>query len=183
MDNGKKREVIEAQKKSSSKKGSWFKEDLSDIGGRIVSDVIIPKIKDGIYNSVSLLLYKEIRGNTKPSNSKGTLVEFTDYNKQYTTTTTSNYIAGSSKPIFKDVLFEAPEAATQCWYELHDILIREGKLTVTWYYQAANAKAELNPSFEHYGWKHIGDAPQILKKIVEGVEFYIIAMPPIRPLV
>lgn len=185
MDNDNKRKVLDSTNKSLSK-GFFNKEDLNDVGGKIVSDIIVPKIKSSILSAVSIILYREDKTNPNSTTKSPNGFQIFEYNKQYQVPTAqtikNNYMAGSKRPIFKDVLFTSPEEATAVWYQLHDILQRDGFLTLGQYYDKCQADITYVPAMENYGWRHIGDTPTILTQVNEGNTYYVIPMTPIRPL-
>lgn len=184
MDNEKKRQTIsrdKPQRKELSK--GQIKEDLIDIGGRWVSDVIIPKLKDAASCGLDLILYKEIRhGSGTQTNKHLNVVEFTDYNKPYNR---NNFLAGSNtKWHFQDVIFNTPEEAAYAWYEMRDLVKAQGYIDLnTYYHDICSADVDVPYTFANYGWTFVGganDNPPVVSKYINGKTCYTIALPQIR---
>lgn len=182
-----KRRATLARKPESKK--DQFKEDMIDIGARIGKEVIWPKVKDAISGAVDMVLYKEVR--TRGNSNKLNVIDFTNYNAISTpqnqipnpgVPVRNNYQAGSRNWRFEDVLFDSAEEATQVWYQLHDILQREYRLSINRYYDVCRADVQVPHTMEAFGWTYIGDSPSILQKQFGNDFKYIIAMPNIRNL-
>ena len=179
MDNKPRRTI---KRKSST--GGHLKEDLADMGGRIFTEVLIPKGKDILSNTLDYLLYGEVRGRNS-TNKPLNVIDFTDYTKSYNqarpqTPVRNNYLAGSRDWQFEEVMFASEQEAIDTFYELKDVLAREGRLNVNRYYDICRAKVEVPHTMENYGWVDIGQQPRIFKKLFGNEWMYIIHLPNIR---
>lgn len=167
------------------KKKSHIKEDFADMGGRILSEVLIPKAKDILSNTIDYLLYGEVRGRNS-TNKPLNVIDFTDYNKQYNqarvqTPVRNNYLAGSRDWQFEDVLFVSKQEAYDAFYIMKDIIAKEGSINLNRYYHdVCHADVNIPWTYENYGWIDIGDQPRVLSRMFGNEMRYIIHLPNIR---
>lgn len=175
----KEREVISRSKTRKAR----MKSDLIGIATKAWNDVVKPKIKDTIFNTIEFFIYGEVRGRGSGYTRTSNQVSWSDYTKMFNNppqTAPSNqndYRAGSRNQFdFKDVLFDSAEEAIDGFYQLKDILDREHRLTANRYYDVFKAKVRVPHTFEDFGWIDIGQSPNILE--CEGR--YIIKLPQIR---
>ena len=184
--NGK--EVVEREKKSpvvksavSSKKqgigrkfaDTFLADNAKDVKTYIFSDVIVPTIRDGLFDVISgglsMILYGDSRSARRGSRSTGSYVNYSSYSspskKERPKPVSSNRFA------YNDIIFETRSDAVDVKETMMDILDQFNVVSVADYYELAG----LDSSFtdQKYGWKSLDNVT--LSRDGDG---YKLRMPP-----
>ena len=160
--------VISGSATSQKKTGlSKFAESMiatsaSDLGSWILSDVIVPKVKDTISSivtgGINMLLY----GKNTPSSS-GTTLSKVSYGSFYSSKNTELLRAGTNNPVFDydNIVFDNRGDAEAVLTAMEEIIDRFGVVSVGDLYDLADVPA---PSYtaHKYGWSSMRNA-QVLR--------------------
>lgn len=166
------------------KKSSIFKlaevflpEDVSSVKDYILTDVVVPAIKDGILNSVTALLY----GNDAPSSSKRVPASRVSYRNYYESKNTHRDISPSRSRIWEafdceSLEFNSSRDAYDVIAQLDEIKAMYPFVRVADFYDAAGVTPP-NTAY-NYGWTDIQSAKPVP---IRGGK-YIIKMPRALPI-
>lgn len=174
---------VGTRKKSAVEKfaGAFIQDDLDNVKQYIVSDVIIPTIKDTILNTISMFFYGETRANPRGhvrSSSPMTKVSYTSYfdDKYGTRPTQPKRSVTSSGFEYEDLLFDNRGDAELLLQEMENTLERYHTISVFDMYDMAGEVAPF--TYQNYGWTSLRNA-RVTQ--VHGGQ-YIIEMPRALPM-
>lgn len=143
----------------------FLAEDVGNVREYIVHDVLIPTIKNGIFdmfqNGLEMLFYGRVRG--RSNKSGGTFVSYNSY---------SSYSGGSKRDdrpasrsersiySYNDVEFQARDEAQNVLDMMGDQLERYGRVSVADFYDLAGITRDGMTHYneDYYGWTDLGRA-------------------------
>lgn len=179
-----KKEVAKVTKgtvKTASKKTGFFsnfiEDDYDDIKTYVISDVIIPAIKNLIFDSfmgsLEMALFgtssrSRSRGGSNASNNYVSYRKFSDNNRSRT-----NDSRTDSRVYYQDLIFEERADADEVLDTLCALIEDYGQATIGDFYDAAGVTPDSNfAKNEEYGWIDLSRA-----KVQRTRDGYIISMP------
>lgn len=173
---------VSTAKKSPGKKfvETFIEEDAEDIKVYIVSDVIIPAIKNLIFDSLIGSVEMALFGTASRSRRRGGnggRSETTSYSSYYRSGSNSNRSnRDSSEPRrggYQDIIFDERGDAEEVLDTLQDLIEEFGQATIGDFYDACGITPDDNFSKnENYGWTNLNSAS--VKSSRDG---YFIHMP------
>lgn len=152
--------------------GLFIPEDVEDIKSYILRDVIIPGIKNGIADAVSIILF----GNTgKLGRSSKSSASKTSYQRYYRDerddSRSSNRSATAAGYDYDDILFDDRGDAELVLEQMQEAINQYDVVSVADYYDLAGV-SNTNYSANRYGWVDIYSA-----KVVRTRDGYVIQLP------
>lgn len=171
--------IIEKKKPLARKFASTFiNEDIGSVKEYILFDLLIPGIRDTIYDIINkgaeMLIYPKGRpSNKRISSYGGTYVSYNNYSKSSSMRPSESY-RGRSSCDFNDIIIESRQEAESVIDTLIDIIERYGQATVTDLYDCLNISRN-NYTDSNFGWKDLRGA-----KIVPVRHGYMLDLP--RPI-
>lgn len=174
--------VAKTRKKSTGKKliDTFIKEDIGSVKDYIISEVIVPGLKDAISsvinNGTDMLLFGEptgYRGRSRSNNSVyGSRVSYNSYSNS------------SRNPVRKrdgkpqvcspdEIIFDDAGKAHQVLENLRDYLQLYGRVSILDLYDAAGLQDHIRSTDNKYGWFNLDYAD--VKRLRNGE--YLLAMP------
>lgn len=163
-----------AKKKSRTKsekiKHSFIPEDLNIIGDYILRDILVPSIKNIIFESFKTILFGEDKDEIiRSSTSKFSRVA---YDKKYGDSIYKRYKPSGTTPFdYDDIVFESKMDAELVLDELYDVLERYNVVTLNDFYDMAGESND-NYQYSKYGWTDLKGS-----RIISVREGYIIKLP------
>lgn len=150
---------VTTQKKSGGRKffSNFISEDIASVKDYVLSDVILPAIKDTvadtITNSINLFLYGETRGRSSRSGSRGS--SYTNYsgisnNRQ------QKVVRGRRGLDIDDIILESRGEAEDVLDGLMDVLDNYRIVTVADLYDLIGLQADYTSN--KYGWTRLSTA-------------------------
>lgn len=137
---------------------TFFSEDLYSVKNYIIRDVLIPGIKDGLYDifsgSLSMMFYGDTgkrRTSGTPSRTKGGYVDYSSYSSQGKKTQAKK----SGVYSYNEIIFDNREDATDVKDTMHDLMERYNEVKIGDYYELAGLDCE-STDWEH-GWYDLSD--------------------------
>lgn len=175
---------------ASTKKGNTHKianafiqDDLDNVKSYVVTDVIVPAVKNLIFttiaNSLSMLMFGDIRYNGSGSlfdNKGGGRVAKTSYSKYYDQRETARSERSTRGFEFDDIVFDNRADADIVLSKMDEAIERYGVISIFDMYDLAGLDAPY--TYQNYGWSNIRNA-RIINARGGG---YIIDMPRALPL-
>lgn len=162
------------RKKSAFKKAMdvFFAEDLETVKTYLISDVLIPELRDAIYNMFRNGLEMLFYPGSKPGKPRNSNIPRVSYNKIYLQNSPgSNVRVNRSSYDFDSVEFETRGEAEEVLNSLVDLIDSFGLASVADFYDLSNLQA--NYTDNKYGWTSLGAAE--VKRTSNGS--YIIKLP------
>lgn len=135
----------------------FFKEDASSILGYVVTDVIFPKIKDLVWESISngveMALYGEVKGRRSRSNDK-----FTNYGKYFKEdgSRRDRDRRRQARGDLEDLWFEDKWEAMDILENMIQLIEVNDEATVQDLYEQVGIT--VSPSDQDYGWTNLSRA-------------------------
>ena len=187
LDNYQKKEVSKVTKgtvKTSEKSAlrkfgeAFIEDDAKDIKAYVISDVIIPAIKNLIFDSLIGSVEMALFGTASRSRSRGGYKhETTSYSSYYKSGNNSSRRADDSRVRdsidYQDVIFEERADAEQVLDTLCALIEDYGQATIGDFYDASGITPDQNfAKNEEYGWTDLSRAT-----VKRGREGYYISMP------
>ena len=153
-------------------KDVFITEDVANVKSSVINDVIIPKVKeiisDTVRNSIDMLLWGET-GRSKKTN--GTYVSYRDYSSPERKN--DRYAKPKMGFDYEDLIFETRPEVEAVREQMEEIISRYGWVSVADMYEMADITAPYTAN--KYGWKSIRTAEPI--RVRDG---YILKLP--RPM-
>lgn len=172
--------AVTTKKKSESGilKGAFITEDIRSVGSYILTDVVIPSIKnilsDTVSNGINMLLFGEAGRKRGSSSSKISYSQY--YSDRNNAVTSPNRSLGRTGWDYDEITFETRGDAERVLTELDEAIDRFGVISVGDLYNAAGVTTE-NFTVNKYGWTNIRSAEVI--RVRDG---YVIKMPKATPI-
>lgn len=166
---------VTAKKQSLGRKfaNTFLADNAKDVKSYIFSDVIVPTLRDGLFDVISgglsMILYGDSRSARRGSRSSGNYVNYSSYSssskKERPKPVSSNKFA------YNDIIFETRSDAVDVKETMEDILDRFNVVSVADYYELAG----LDSSFtdQKYGWKNLDGVT-----LARDIDGYKLRMPP-----
>lgn len=172
--------VVKTKKKSevSNLKSIFISEDIRNVGEYILTDVIIPAVKnalsDTVSNGINMLLYGDAGRNRKSSAPK------ISYSQYYTDRNVGGAVVNRNAARtgwdYDEIAFESRGDAERVLTELDEAIDRYGVISVGDLYNAAGVTTD-NYAVNKYGWTNIRSA-----EVIRARDGYVIKMPKASPL-
>lgn len=167
---------VSMRKKTTLKKVAdiFFQKDINDVKSYLIMDVLIPEIRDTLYNLVmnglDMMLYDGKR--TRKSSSNTMRVNYSaKYNNQTSITETSSSPRTKSGLNFDDVVFDDRMDAEEVLNQMLNIIEQYDSVSVADFCELAGIPGEYTD--RKYGWTSLGAAE--VKRISGGG--YILKLP------
>lgn len=168
---------VSIRKKTVLKKAidTFFQKDIEDVKSYLIMDVLIPEIRDALYNLImnglDMMLYDGKR--TRKSSSSNTMrVNYSaKYNNQSTRPETSSSPRTKSGLNFDDVVFDDRMDAEEVLNQMLNIIEQYDSVSVADFCELADIPVEYTD--RKYGWTSLGAAE--VKRISGGG--YILKLP------
>lgn len=160
----------------------FFGEEIVDVKGYILQDVLIPAIKDTISDIITggsdMLLFGErrLRGGRRPSN--GAYTSYSSYyqsgSKNNPRTRPSGSYSGS-RCFIKDIIFETRGEAEDVLGNMIDVIKDYGMVSVADLYDMVDEPGQFTDN--SWGWSDLGSAS--VRRVAEG---YMLVLPKVISL-
>lgn len=169
---------------------SRIKQDIHDVGGRVFTESVLPKIKDIIFSAVSIIVYGEDRTRGTSSStifkSQGGYTDFTAYSRPNANPNSNlfNVVGGTAKWRFEDPVFsvdvyggyeEAKKEAARVLVQMNQIINQQGFIDINMFYDLAKVQVQVPYTMVDYGWVNVTSAGL---RFVEAINGWIIELPP-----
>ena len=174
----------------------FVEEDAESIKDYIIDDVVIPKVKDLIYDGISGAVGRSLYGGgPKPtSNVKryGTSsypsTPYTSYSSRYSHGSSTNSFIAPREPrrlrkiIIDDLIFDTRDEAETVLKKLLEIYFEYGNASISDLYECAELDDDVAYTDDSYGWmKDVnGLESAYIDHVRDGWKLYL---PPVKPLV
>lgn len=152
---------VSMRKKTTLKKVAdiFFQKDINDVKSYLIMDVLIPEIRDALYNLVmnglDMMLYDGKR--TRKSSSNTMRVNYSaKYNNQTSTPETSSSPRTKSGLNFDDVVFDDRMDAEEVLNQMLNIIEQYESVSVADFCELAGIPGEYTD--RKYGWTSLGAA-------------------------
>lgn len=153
-------------------------EDNSEVGNFIWRDIVIPKLKDFVYELFTGALEKKMYG-TSSGGRRGVSRrnESVSYNRYYKSDSSSHNRSDNSSNDknldYKDLMFYERSDAEDCLSTLCDLIDQYGEASIGDLYDAAGITQDDNFAKNNgYGWKNLASAT--VRRVKDG---YILDLP------
>lgn len=169
--------AAKTKKKSELKKfaDNFISEDVSNIKSYVVTEVLIPTIKntiwDALTNSLDMILYGETGHNKK--RSSGGYVSYSSISSNRRDNRSESRVR--TRFDYDDITFETRGDAEAVLEQMDDVIDRYGIVTVADMYDMADLTAPYTSN--KYGWTSINSA-----EVVRVRDGYILKLPKARPI-
>lgn len=171
---------VKTQEKSALRKfgEAFIEDDAQDIKAYVISDVIVPAIKNLIFDSIIGSIEMALFGTASRSNRRyGGRNETTSYNSYYKSSNHSSRRADDSRSRdrcdYQSVVFEERADADEVLDTLQNLIEDYDQATIGDFYDAAGITPDGNfAKNEEYGWTDLSHAT--IKRVRDG---YIISLP------
>ena len=169
--------AAKTKKKSELKKfaDNFISEDVSNIKSYVVTEVLIPTIKntiwDALTNSLDMILYGET-GHSKKRSSGG-YVSYSSISSNRRDNRSESRVR--TRFDYDDITFETRGDAEAVLEQMDDVIDRYGIVTVADMYDMADLTAPYTSN--KYGWTSINSA-----EVVRVRDGYILKLPKARPI-
>ena len=168
---------VSMRKKTTLKKVAdiFFQKDINDVKSYLIMDVLIPEIRDALYNLVmnglDMMLYDGKR--TRKSSSNTMRVNYSaKYNNQTSIPETSNSSPRTKSGLnFDDVVFDDRMDAEEVFNQMLNIIEQYDSVSVADFCELAGIPGEYTD--RKYGWTSLGAAE--VKRISGGG--YVLKLP------
>lgn len=152
----------------------FMPDDVASVRDHIVNDVIIPKVKNVISETIDMLLYGSSGGSSRRSTAAK--VSYRSYYDDKRTRTREPDEPVQTFSVYEEVELKEYGDACEVMRLLEETVAEYGMVKVSDLYEYAGIKGIKNTHFK-YGWMDISKA-----KIVPYRGKYIIKMPRVMPL-
>lgn len=170
---------VTSRKTSLGKKfaDTFFSDDISNVKHYILFDVLIPGIRDGLYDifsgSLSMMFYGDSgrRSAHGQSKSKAGYVNYSSYSssKPKSKSTVNSVYS------YNDIIFDTREDANEVKFTMQDILEKYGMVTIADFYELSGEESDFTD--QKYGWFNLDNMT-----LVRDRDGYKIKMPKAVPL-
>ena len=166
---------VKTRKKSLGRKvqDTFISEDVENVKGYILFDVIVPAVKDIIddivVNSLRMILYGDTKSGKERRKGGGTYISYNSYSQPNNRRQTSVDKRKSFND-FQDIIFESRGEAEEVLSNLVDIVIDYGVATVADLYDLVGVTGSFTDN--KYGWTDLKSA-----SVVRVREGYLIQLP------
>lgn len=147
---------VKVRKRSASKKfiDEFVGEDLSSMKTYIITDVLLPAIKKGLYdvvtNGIEMLLYGESKGNKKSSSSSSRVSYGAYYERDE-----RNTRRGRAGYNYDEIILSSRSEAESVLSSMDDLIQTYGIVSVADYYDLVGKTASFTDN--NYGWTNISN--------------------------
>lgn len=169
-------------------KEDFFKVSLKDVKDRMFDEVIMPGIKDLVYDfivtGVGVWFFDNIRGNRKASNTSSSYTSYGSYtNGGQNRQERPSQERKSSRVVNYSV--DSKEEAQYVISMMFEMLDSYKKVTVADYYQLLNQ--EVRDTDWNWGWRSLNGIDKHQERVYDNdekryVNRWVIELPPVEPL-
>lgn len=132
---------------------TFLSDDIYDVKHYVLHDVLIPSIRDGIYEvftgGLSMLFYGNAKGHS--GKSKGSYVNYSGYSSGVKKVKPS--LASIERYAYNDIIFESRGDALEVKDTMEDILDRFNVVSVADFYELAGEDSSFTD--QKYGWTNL----------------------------
>lgn len=159
---------------------TFLQDDIENVKSYVVSDVIIPTIKELIFNTISntisMLMFGDARGASSFNNRSRpqTRVSYSRYYDQGRRTEPERETRRSGFD-YDDITFDNRGDAERVLAAMDEAVDRYGVLSIFDMYDLAGVDAPY--TYQNYGWTNIRNA-----RVIQSRGYYIIDMPRALPI-
>lgn len=133
---------------------TFLSDDIYDVKHYVLHDVLIPSIRDGIYEvftgGLSMLFYGNAKGHSKTKS--GTYVNYSGYSSG-TKKARSTSLSSIERYAYNDIIFESRGDALEVKETMDDILERFNVVSVADFYELAGEDSSFTD--QKYGWTNL----------------------------
>ncbi len=162
------------KKKRSAFAEAFIREDVNNVKSYILTDVVVPAIKNVIIDTVTNGLNMMLNGDVRPSGSRRTNVSYSSMYSGRQRPEEKKY--GRSVFNFDDIEFTMRTDAEEVLSTMYEILDVYGKVRVADFYELAGVTVEGHTD-NYYGWYDLRSAD-----VVRSRDCYVIRLPKPLPL-
>ena len=161
---------------------TFFTEDLEDVKTHVVFDILIPKVKDAvvdsILNTIEMIFYGEVRRRTTVATNTSPIRTISyDKMSKKSETSPSRPTPGPRRGFHpEDYVFESSADAQKVLDMMCDVLEQYGSVSASDFCEFAGVSCEY--TLQNYGWRDLSDA----KIARAGGGLWVIDLPAVRPL-
>lgn len=141
---------------------TFLSDDIHDVKRYVVQDVLIPSIRDGIYEmftgGMSMLFYGNSRGGRPVRKAQGSRIDYSGITKS--TQQLSRSRASIERGSYNEIIFETRADAVEVKESLEDLVDQYNIASVADYYELCGENTTAMD--EKYGWDNL-DNIQILR--------------------
>ena len=165
---------VTTRRKPLSKKFAevFLSSDMEDVKSYIIFDVVIPGIKDAIFDTVSILLYGDTRKGASKGNSNQTFVSYSGFSSPKTKPSRVQASSRRDRTVIdiQDIIFESRGEAEEVLGNLVDFIMDYGVATVADLYDLVGITGPFTDN--KYGWTDLSMATVV--RVRDG---YLINLP------
>lgn len=159
--------------------GSFIQEDFPSVRDYILSEVIIPKLKELFESAVTDSLSMFLWGNAKRNRKKNTNASRISYNLFGDDDFDDRRNRRTSEgPVYTHLVFKNREDAIAVLDTMGILLETYGVVSILDLYDIANVEDDLKNTYQKYGWKSITGA----KVVRDGPDGWWLKLPNPKPL-
>lgn len=161
---------------------TFFTEDLEDVKTHVVFDILIPKVKDAvvdtILNTIEMIFYGEVRRRTTTSTTASPIrtISYDKMSKKAETAPSRSIPAPRRGFHPEDVVFEESADAQHVLDTMCEVLEQYGSVSALDFCEFAGVGGEY--TLRDYGWRDLSEAK--VMRISGGG--WIVDLPAMRPL-
>jgi len=146
-------------------------DDIASVKERIVEDVIIPKTKDVLLDTVTMILY----GKTRRGGGPGIPATRTSYSSYFNGSQRDSTVSRQRTKSYMDIILDDRGDAEAVLDGLDDLMKAYGKASIADLYELAGESYEYTDN--NYGWYDLRTA-----NVVRVPEGYLVKLPKAVPL-
>lgn len=150
----------------------FFSSDMDEVKSYVLFDVIVPGIKDAIFDTISVILYGDVRNSAKRTNSNQTFVSYSGFSSPKTKPKQSAARSRRDRTVtdIQDIIFETRGEAEEVLGNLVDFIVDYGVATVADLYDLVGITGPFTDN--KYGWTDLSMATVV--RVRDG---YLINLP------
>lgn len=172
--------TVKTKKKGELRKATenFISEEASNIKDYVVKDVLVPTVKNTIWEAITSTLDMILFGGTGKAKTGGTQRNLYSYSSQYRTSSTrsnDNYVKARSRFDMDDIIFESRGEAERVIDEMFAVLDEYKIVRVADLYDMAGLSQPYTSN--KYGWTNLRNA-----KVVRVRNGYTIELPRAVPI-
>lgn len=165
--------TVTTRRKPLSKKFAdlFFGSDMETVKSYIIFDVIIPGIKDAVFDTISVLLYGDIRNSSKKNNNQ-TFVSYSGFSSPKTKPSRQQVRSRRDRTVtdIQDIIFGTRGEAEEVLGNLVDFIVDYGVASVADLYDLVGITGPFTDN--KYGWTDLSMATVV--RVRDG---YLINLP------
>lgn len=153
---------VSIRQKSSLQKAIevFFVKDVEDVKNYLIYDVLLPELKDALYNLINngtqMFLYGNARNKRYPNSNGGIRISYNKCSESPKTDRVSSNTGIRNENKLDDVIFEERADAEEVLNSMVDILETYGTVSIAEFCELANRPDEYTD--RKYGWSNLSTA-------------------------